>query len=83
MNKNTPLVERIATDGFQRIKLTQLQKRVIRMAEHSKLWLYQCKNCDDQPFFMGGSRSNLESASECRWCGNTVKPHKHQVEYES
>lgn len=80
MDTRTTLVERIANDGFLRVKLNQLQKRVIRLAEHSKLWLYQCKTCSDQPFFVGGSINHPESASECKWCGSTVKPHKHQCE---
>lgn len=82
MGDKTTLVDRIANDGFLRIKLNYLQKQVIRMAERQKLWLYQCKSCNDQPFFVGGSKSLHESANSCKWCGETTAPHKHQCDDE-
>lgn len=82
MKQRTTLVERIANDGFLRIKLSYLQKQVIRMAERQRLWLYQCKNCNDQPFFVGRSIEEYPGDVGCRWCGEITKAHKHQCDNE-
>lgn len=68
------LVDRIANDGYLRIKLTPVQKRVIRMVEAQNGVLFQCNSCEDHPFFM---KHALEP-SPCPWCKSEVKPHKHQ-----
>lgn len=68
------LVERIATEGIIRTKLSQLQKQTIRLCERRGDVLYQCNSCKDHPFFIGTSGEEVE----CPWCNEPTKPHKHQ-----